>query len=71
MHGNSMNFSASAEDARTMRKQLHAARWEAERQRCYLQHRRQRKLAKETWRHVRQAARSAAEGGSLLEHEGA
>lgn len=53
MQGESVIFSASAEEARTMRKQLHAARWEAERQRCYTQHRQQRKLAKETWRHVR------------------
>lgn len=36
-----------------IQKQLHAARWEAERQRCYVLHRQQRKLAKETWRHVR------------------
>lgn len=36
-----------------MRKQLLAARWEAERQRCDVQHRKQRRAAKEEWRRVR------------------
>jgi len=34
-------------------KQLHAARWEAERQHCYVLHKQQRKMAKETWIYVR------------------
>lgn len=41
------------ENGEEIRRQLHAARWEAERQRCYLIHQSQRRLAKEAWRHVR------------------
>jgi len=38
---------------RDIHRQLLAARWEAERQRCYVLHRKQREVAKETWIYVR------------------
>jgi len=41
------------DDRVDMRKQLLAARWEAERQRCYVQHRRIRQEAKRHWIYVR------------------